>query len=66
MKTLRTIWATLLVFSLSACMYQTVSDNDWDKAERICQDRRGVDKVHSHSMGWEVAVCKDGSKDALP
>lgn len=61
MKTLKTIWATLLIFSLSACMYQTVTENDWDKAERFCEDKRGVQEVRAFWHGREVAECKDGT-----
>lgn len=65
MKTLKTIWATLLVFSLSACMYQTVTENDWDKAERVCQDKRGVQEVTAHHGGQETVECKDGTRETL-
>lgn len=65
MKTLKTIWATLLIFSLSACMYQSVTENDWDKAERFCEGKRGVQEVRAHHSGREIAECKDGTTASL-
>lgn len=65
MKTLRVIWATLLIFSLSGCLYQSVTENDWDKATRYCENKRGVLEVRAHHNGNEIVECKDGTIESM-
>jgi hypothetical protein len=62
---IKTICATLVIFGLSGCFYQTVSDNDWDKATRYCAEKRGVLGVRAHYDGREIVECKDGTVELL-